>query len=160
MLKKLLWLLVFAFIVIQFFRPEKNVSTDQSGHISKLYPVHEDVNRILIKACNDCHSNNTNYPWYASVQPVAWWLNKHIQDGKKGVNFDNFTSYSLRKQYHKMEEVIEMVKEKEMPLDSYTWIHRDAKLTNEERNTITNWAQQVMDSMKALHPIDSLIRKK
>lgn len=160
MLRKLLWLLVLAFIAIQFFRPEKNVSTDHSGHISNLYAVPEEVNTILVKACNDCHTNNTNYPWYAKVQPVAWWLNKHIQDGKKDLNFDMFTSYNLRRQYHKMEEVIEMVKEKEMPLDSYTWIHKDAKLTDEERITLTTWAQSVMDTMKALHPIDSLIRKK
>ena len=59
-----------------------------------------------------------------------------------------------------MEEVIEQVKEGEMPLNSYTWIHKDAKLTTEEKAKITGWAQSVLDTMKATYPIDSLIRKK
>ncbi len=160
MLRKILWILLVAFIVIQFFRPEKNVSADRSKHISNLYAIPDQANTILVKACNDCHTNNTVYPWYAAIQPVNWWLNKHVQDGKKHLNFDEFTTYSLRKQFHKLEEVIEQVKEKEMPLDSYTWVHKDAKLSTEERVVLTSWAQSVMDTMKAHYPIDSLVRKK
>lgn len=158
--KRLLLLLLVALIAIQFVRPAKNASTDQSRSITNLYTVPENVNAILVKACNDCHSNYTVYPWYAKVQPVTWWLNDHIKEGKSHLNFDEYTTYNLRRQYHKMEEVIEQVKEKEMPLDSYTWIHKDAKLTDEERVTLTNWAQSVMDTMKARYPIDSLIRAK
>ena len=76
------------------------------------------------------------------------------------MNFDEYTNRSLRYQYHKMEETIEMVKEGEMPLNSYTWTHKDAKLTKEEKIKITGWAESVMDTMKAKFPIDSLIRKK
>ena len=76
------------------------------------------------------------------------------------MNLDEYTNKSLRYQYHKMEETIEMVKDGKMPLDSYTWTHKDAKLTDEEKNKITSWAQSVMDSMKARYPIDSLVRKK
>ena len=72
---------------------------------------------------------------------------------------DDFANYKLRKQYHKMEEVIEQVKEGEMPLESYRLIHSEAKLTEEERVVLTNWAQSVLDSMKATYPIDSLIKK-
>lgn len=158
--KKILVILLIAFIAIQFFRPEKNVSSDKSKNISTMYAVSADVNTILTKACNDCHTNNTIYPWYAAVQPVTWWLDDHIKEGKKHLNFDEYSTYSLRKQYHKMEEVVEQVKEKEMPLDSYTWIHRNAKLSDEERITLTSWAQAVMDTMKAHYPIDSLIRKR
>ena len=79
---------------------------------------------------------------------------------KKHINYDEYTHKPLRFQYHKMEETIEMVKEGEMPLNSYTWVHKDAKLTTEEKAKITGWAQSVMDTMKARYPIDSLIRKK
>lgn len=158
--KKILLILLVAFIAIQFVRPAKNESTDKTKNISTLYAVPADVNTILTKACNDCHTNNTIYPWYAEVQPVIWWLDDHIKEGKKHLNFDEYSTYSLRKQYHKMEEVVEQVKEKEMPLNSYTWVHRDAKLTNEERVALTTWAQSVMDTMKAHYPIDSLVRKK
>ncbi|MBL0881869.1 MAG: heme-binding domain-containing protein [Chitinophagaceae bacterium] len=160
LVKKILWVLLIALVVIQFIRPEANASTDTSGNIKNLYTVPENVEAILVKACNDCHSNNTVYPWYSKVQPVAWWLDDHIKEGKSHLNFDVYTSYNLRRQYHKMEEVIEQVKEKEMPLNSYTWVHSDAKLTDDERVVLTNWAQSVMDTMKANYPIDSLIRKK
>jgi len=158
--KRILLILLIALLAIQFVRPAKNESTDKSKHISKLYAVPADVNTILTKACNDCHTNNTIYPWYAEVQPVTWWLDDHIKEGKKHLNFDEYTTFSLRKQYHKMEEVVEQVKEKEMPLNSYTWVHRDAKLTDAEHVALTTWAQSVMDTMKAHYPIDSLVRKR
>lgn len=158
--KRILLILLIAFVAIQFVRPAKNVSTDKSKNVSTLYAVPANVDAILTKACNNCHTNNTIYPWFASVQPVTWWLDDHIKEGKKHLNFDEYSTYNLRKQYHKMEEVVEQVKEKEMPLNSYTWVHGDAKLTNEERVALTTWAQTIMDTMKAHYPIDSLIRKR
>lgn len=161
MFKKIMLVLLAALIIIQFFRPKKNKSEGpQPNYIGNVYAVPEDVKSIMAKACNDCHSNNTRYPWYANVQPVYWWLNKHIVEGKKKINYDEYTHRPLRYQYHKMEETIEMVKEGEMPLNSYTWTHKDAKLTDAEKGKITGWAQSVMDSMKARYPIDSLVRPK
>jgi hypothetical protein len=81
--KKLLIVLLVVFVVAQAFRPEKNNSNDTSKDISNSYVVPENVKTILAKACNDCHSNNTRYPWYAEIQPVAWWINDHVKDGKK-----------------------------------------------------------------------------
>ncbi len=153
--------LLAALIIIQFFRPKKNKQDGEAvNHISKTYAIPDEVNTILEKACYDCHSNTTRYPWYANIQPVAWWLAKHIRDGKKELNLSEFSSYNLRRQYKKMEEIIDEVKEGKMPLNSYTWTHKDAKLTTEEKAKITGWAQSVMDTMKAQNPIDSLIRKK
>ena len=161
MLKKIGWTLLIALIAIQFIRPAKNQSSEpQPNAIQTKFPVSEPVASILKKACNDCHSNNTTYPWYSNIQPVYWWLNDHIQEGKRELNFDEYTNKRLRYQYHKMEEVIEQVKEGEMPLNSYTWVHGDARLTEDEKNTLTQWAQQVMDTLKANHPLDSLIRPK
>lgn len=159
--KTLGYILLVVLVVIQFIRPAKNINTiDANKQISAVMPVPQNVQTILTKACNDCHSNNTVYPWYSNIQPVAWWLSDHIKDGKKHLNFDEFASYSLRKQYHKMEETIDMVKGGEMPLESYTIIHGDAKLTQDEKVAITSWAQSVMDSMKRKYPIDSLVKKK
>ena len=161
MFKKIMLVLLAALVVIQFIHPKKNKAEGpQPNHIGNVYTIPGDVKTILAKACNDCHSNNTVYPWYAKVQPIDWWLNKHVVDGKKHINYDEYTHKPLRFQYHKMEETSEMVKEGEMPLNSYTWVHKDAKLTTEEKAKITGWAQSVMDTMKARHPIDSLIRKK
>lgn len=161
MIKKTILLLLVALVVIQFFHPKRNKATgEQPNYIGKVYPMSEDVRSILAKACNDCHTNNTRYPWYSNVQPVDWWLTGHINDGKKELNLDDFSQRSLRFQYKKMEEIAKQVKEGEMPLNSYLWIHKDAKLTDEEKNILINWADAIRDTMKAKYPIDSLVRKK
>lgn len=161
MFKKIMLVLLAALVVIQFIHPKKNTSEGpQPNYIGNNYAVPAEVKTILDKACNDCHSNNTRYPWYAKLQPVDWWMNDHVVDGKKEINFDEYTNRSPRYQYHKMEEVIEQVKEREMPLKSYTWTHKDARLTSDERVKLTGWAQSVMDAMKVKYPIDSLIRPK
>jgi hypothetical protein len=160
MFKKLLLALLVILLVLQAFRPEKNNSANKEKDISTLYAVPANVEQIMVKACNDCHSNNTVYPWYAEVQPLAWWLDDHVQEGKKHLNFNDFGSYRLAKQFHKLEEVYDEVKVAEMPLESYTIVHRDAKLTDEERNILMDWSLAVRDTMKARFPADSLIMKK
>ncbi len=148
-------------IAIQFFHPAKNISTVKSPNdIAMVYNVPDNVRTIINKACNDCHSNNTRYPWYNNIQPVAWWLHHHVQEGKGELNFNEFATYPLRKQYHKLEEVTEQVKEGEMPLVSYTLIHTNAKLTDQEKQTLTNWANSIRSEMKAKYPADSLVRKR
>lgn len=163
MFRKILWVLVLALVIIQFFHPDKNInnSVEAEAHdISKVMPVPDKVEDILQKSCYDCHSNNTNYPWYAEVQPVSWWLNHHIEEGKHEVNFNEFSTYSLRRQYKKLEEIVEQLKEDEMPLSSYTLIHKDAQLTPEQKSLVTAWANAAIDTMKARYPADSLLRKK
>ena len=161
MIKKILIFLLIALIAIQFFHPKSNKSTgDQPNSIAKVYAIPADVESILKKACNDCHSNNTRYPWYSNIQPVDWWLDNHIKDGKKEMNLDEYSNRSLRYRYNKMKQTIDLVKKGEMPLESYTWIHKDAKLTEEEKSKLTDWAGSIMASMEAKYPIDSLKRKK
>jgi hypothetical protein len=160
-IKRTFQILLLAFIVIQFFRPAKNKSDEMSSKdISTLYPMPENVQNILKTSCTDCHSNNTVYPWYAEIQPVAWWLDKHIRDGKKDLNFSEFAGYRIRRQYRKLEEINELVKENEMPLESYLWIHKNAALSNEQKLVLANWVTALRDSIKAHYPADSLIRKK
>ncbi len=160
-LKRTFQVLLVAFIIIQFFRPTKNRSEAVSANdINKKYAVPQDVQTILKTSCYDCHSNNTAYPWYAEVQPVAWWLNGHIKDGKKSLNFDEFASYLIRKQYIRLDDINEQIKKDEMPLSSYLLIHRYARLNDQQKLTITNWANTLRDSIKANYPPDSLIRKK
>jgi len=148
-------------VVIQFFHPAKNISTSRPANdIELAYNEPENVRTILDKACNDCHSNNTRYPWYNNIQPVAWWLESHVSDGKRGLNFNEFTTYRISKQYHRMQDIIDEVKEGDMPLGSYTLIHADARLTGQEKTTLTDWANGIRSQMKAKYPADSLVRKK
>lgn len=154
--------LVIAIIGIQFIRPAKNISNVKTYDVSTKYVVPDSVAAILEVACNDCHTNLTKYPWYAEIQPTAWWLNNHVVDGKRHLNFSEFTKRPIAIQNHKFEETIEMVKEKEMPLPSYTWLglHAKAKLNDDQRETLVNWAQAQMDLLKAQYPSDSLVMPK
>lgn len=161
MFKRVIIGLVIAFIVIQFFHPAKNQAEGiQLNNISTSVTVPDNVKTILNRACTDCHSNNTNYPWYNKVQPFAWILARHIDDGKNEINFDEYATYNLRRKYHKMEEITEQIKEDKMPIKSYTIIHQDAKLSNEDKQVLIQWADSVRNEMKAKYPIDSLVRKK
>jgi hypothetical protein len=160
MKRKIFIALAAILLIIQFIRPAKNISQDTSKDISKSFSVPADVSNLLQTACNDCHSNNTHYPWYSYIQPVYWWLDHHIDEGKGHLNFSEFSTYSLRRQYHKFEEIQEMVKDGEMPLSSYTITHRDAILSDAQKASITQWAGAMMDTMKAHYPIDSLVRKR
>ncbi len=160
MKKKILLGLAGVLIVIQFIRPAKNNSNIQTNHIANKYMMSQEVKEIFAKACDDCHSNNTRYPWYSYFQPVAWWLDKHVKDGKRHLNMSELGARRINLQNHKLEEIIEMVDKNEMPLNSYTWVHTDAKLTDVERTWIINWAKSSMDYIKANYPADSLIMPK
>jgi hypothetical protein len=159
MLKKILIGLGAVLLVIQFVRPDKNESNDLTYDVSTKYQVPEDVNEILKVSCNDCHSNKTVYPWYANIQPVTWWLDDHISDGKRHLNLSEFTKLPIAIQNHKFEEIIEEVEEGEMPLESYTYLglHQEADLTAEQRKTIMAWAKAQMDLLKETYPADSLV---
>ena len=143
MVKKILIVLLVVLVVIQFIRPAKNDSKDFSKDITTVYPVPEDVMPILKRSCYDCHSNYTTYPWYDRIQPVAWWLQNHINEGKHHLNFSEFAGYTPKKQAHKLEETAEMIEKGEMPLGSYTFIHTDAKLSKEEATLLVNWAKSL-----------------
>ena len=117
------------------------------------------VQTTLRTSCYECHSNHTDYPWYAEVQPVGLWLNDHVKEGKGELNFSEFAAYNLRRQYRKFEEIGKQLREGEMPLSSYTLIHRYALLSAEQQSALTSWAGAMQDTLKAHYPLDSLVRK-
>lgn len=162
MIKKILIGLGVVLVAIQFFHPEKNLSDDRTYDVSTKYAMPEEVKSTLKVACDDCHSNKTEYPWYSNIQPVAWFLDHHVVDGKRHLNFSNFTSRPIAYQNHKFEETIEMIKEEEMPLPSYTYfgLHSGAKLTEAQKQTLISWAEANMDSLKANYPADSLVMRR
>lgn len=162
MIKKILIALAIILVLIQFIRPAKNNLGGVQYSMPTRYSVPQEVNAILKPACLDCHSNVTKYPWYAEIQPAAWWLANHVNEGKEHLNLSEFTNRSIAYQHHKFEEIVEMVQEKEMPLPSYTWfgLHPDAKLTDAQRQTLITWAQAQMALIAANYPADSLVLKR
>lgn len=161
MIKKILLGLLIILIAIQFIKPQKNIHSGASpADISTLYPVPADVDSILTIACKDCHSNNTRYPWYNNLQPVAWYLANHVKDGKRSFNVNEFATYPVARQYDKIEEIKKQLDKGEMPLTSYTRIHRDAILSDIEKKTVIIWSENIRQQMEAKYPKDSLVRKR
>ena len=149
MKKKILIGLVVVVVAIQFVRPEKNDSGAGPDDLAALYVPPPEVRQILERACYDCHSNRTRYPWYAEVQPVGWWLASHINDAKNQLNFSEFGSYDEHHQVKKLQSLSDEVTDRSMPLKSYTWIHRDAKLTDAQIKTLADWADALADKIES-----------
>lgn len=154
MKKRVLWGLFVIVLVIQFIRPSRNHSLAQPADAIMLnYPTPDSVQHILRKACFDCHSNNTTYPWYYNFQPVAWWLSGHIKAGKRALNFSTFNTYPLPKQANKLKELQEAVSQGWMPLGSYKSMHKEAKLSPTEKQLLVQWAAQTIDSIRHKTPL-------
>ena len=144
---------------IQLIHPARNASLQSSGkEISIGFSVPASTQQVIRQACYDCHSNNTRYPWYANVQPVGWWLNHHITEGKRELNFDEFASYPPRKKYGKFKAIENEIQKGDMPLQSYLLIHQDAKLSEDQKTLLFAWCEAMRDSMKTRFPVDSLER--
>lgn len=143
-LKKILLVLFVAFLIAQFFRPEKNIGSIESVNVflTETNPP-EDVKLILKENCFDCHSDVTSYPWYNAITPVNYWLADHIKHGKKHFNVSKWENYSVKKKDHKFDELIDEVEAKKMPLPSYTYTHRDANLSEAQIKAIVDWAENV-----------------
>lgn len=142
--KNILTILLLLFIGIQFINVKENISQSRSENaIGNYYKIPAKVQEILKTSCYDCHSNNTSYPWYSKVQPVKWWLADHVNSGKRHLNFDEFNTYSREKKLEKLDEIVETVKMGEMPLTSYTVVHRNAKLSASDQSEIERWANEI-----------------
>jgi len=147
-LKIIALVLLVVFVGIQFIPTSRNQSdivleTD----FMLVNDVPERVSKKLQVSCYDCHSNNTTYPWYNKVQPVAWFLEDHIKEGKSELNFSEWDNYSNRRKKSKLKSIISQIKDDEMPLSSYTLIHGDAKLSKSEKELIIKWIDNLRDSL-------------
>jgi len=148
MIKKAFLVLVAVFLIIQLIRPAKNLSAAPGPQdIATRVALPAEVQRIFTKACYDCHSDHTRYPWYAEVQPVGWWLASHIHDGKRHLNFSEFGTYDAKTADRRLKQIARNVDNREMPLASYTWIHRDAIPTDAEIKLIDDWVDAARTQM-------------
>ena len=109
--------------------------------------VPQGVQDKLKVSCYDCHSNNTAYPWYNKIQPAAWFLEDHIKEGKDELNFNEWGELSDRRKNSKLRSIISQIEDDEMPLDSYTFIHWDAKFSELEKKEIIKYMTQLKNSL-------------
>lgn len=140
MIKKIGLGLLIVLVIGQFFQPGRDVpETDPGQDFLTMTQAPAPFAEQIRTACYDCHSNDSQYPWYASISPVSWWLNQHIVEAREELNFSIWGSYPQKKKDHKLEECGEALVEGWMPLNSYTWMHGDADLPQEDRQRLAAW---------------------
>ncbi|HET8864353.1 MAG TPA: heme-binding domain-containing protein [Gracilimonas sp.] len=146
---KILLGLALLLIVLQFFGSDTSVPEyDGSKDFLTIHQPSQEISTIIQSACYDCHSYQTNYPWYSNIVPVSWWLQDHIDEGRDEFNLSLWADYPADRADHKLEEAIELVDAEEMPLPSYTWIHSDARLSDQERRELSAWFTSLRDELQ------------
>lgn len=139
--KRVVLALVVIFLLMQLYRPSRdNPPVDQTKTMEKTMQIPPNVETTLSRACNDCHSSKTTWPWYSNVAPISWMLGEHVKDGRGELNMSEWATYSAKKKRRKLQEICEQVNKKEMPISSYLWLHPDAKLSDADRNLLCDWA--------------------
>ncbi|MBU8881587.1 heme-binding domain-containing protein [Kaistella sp. DKR-2] len=159
-MKKVLVILLVAFILIQFFPIDKNnpAPTPQMDFLT-IKKTPETTAALIRNSCYDCHSNETKYPWYTNVQPFAWFLKSHIDEGRKKLNFSTFATYEPKRQAHKLAETVEMIEKGEMPLDSYVLIHSEAKLTAPQQQELIQYFKRVESDIRTANNLPAEEKK-
>lgn len=144
-MRRVIIALVVLFLIAQFIRPDTSLPNSEAGQdlILQTEPSVE-VADLLRASCYDCHSNETKYPWYVSITPVNWWMQQHVNEGREEFNMSEWGGHKAKWQRHKSEEAVELVKKGEMPLDSYTWGHPEARLSDGQRAALTSYFSELM----------------
>ena len=149
MKKKTIWIiLVVIFIVIQLIpsgRPD--VIKDNPNDLLRNVQAPEKVHQMLRAACYDCHSNESVYPWYAYVAPVSFLVSRDIRVGREELNFSDWTTFDKIEQAKLLDKITEEVDEGEMPMVIYPPLHPEAKLSNDDRQRIIDWADSLAESL-------------
>lgn len=141
---------VLAFLIAQFFRPNRiNPPVVEADTLEASTQVPENVEAILVRSCADCHSNTTIYPWYSNISPVSFFLVDHVEHGRSHLNFSVWNNYDKSKKLKKLDEIREQIDLAAMPLPSYLWLHRDAVLSGADAKVLKDWTLQVTADLEA-----------
>jgi hypothetical protein len=130
------------FIAAQFFQPDRDRPVPLSETDLLKIEMGDSLVGIISSGCYDCHSNQTEYPWYAYVVPLAHMINRHVQDGKKALNFSLWEGYSRSQKVAHLSEICEVVAENEMPLRMYRFLHKEARLDDPHKELICTWSER------------------
>lgn len=144
LLKVMKWVLIVVaclFVIAQFKRPTRtNPAIDPAQSLEAHVQLDPQVAAILERSCYDCHSNKTRWPWYANVAPVSWFVIDHVNEARHDLNFSEWGKYSRDDQRGQLGQLCKLITDGWMPLSSYTPLHPDAKLSDEDKKLICDWA--------------------
>jgi len=139
-IKYLFIIIILAMVVIQFFRPDRFYTAETTpDDINKKMQIPGNVQGIIKRSCYDCHSNQTFWPWYSNIAPVSWLVADDVTKGRKKMNFSEWGKMSQPKQEKKLTDICDEITEDKMPLPKYLVIHKDAKLSQAEKDAICGW---------------------
>jgi len=156
MKRTLKWILagaILIFAALQFTNPPRmNPPLVPGGDVSSTNAPPPDISELLRSSCYDCHSSETQWPWYSHVAPVSWLLASHVNDAREKVNFSDWPHGDPERARRKWNRIREEVSSGDMPLRSYTLVHTKARLNAAQREQIVHWAEQEAQRLKALSP--------
>ena len=147
MLKKITLAIMSVLVLLQFIpvdRPYEDLN--ESNDFLVISRASEDIKNMVRHSCYDCHSNQTQYPWYAYLAPISFLISHDVKEGKEHLNFSEWGSYSQGKRAHKLEECTEEIEEGEMPLKIYLPLHPEANFSNEERKKLIDFFDNLIRS--------------
>lgn len=151
-MKKLLIVLLVCFVIIQFFRIDQtNPPVNKGMDFLQIKDTPESAATLIRNSCYDCHSNETRYPWYTHIQPLAWFMQSHIEEGRKNLNFSLFSTYEPKRQIRKLQEAAELTETGKMPLQSYVLGHPEAALSDEERQELAQYFRQIEEDTRMMN---------
>lgn len=157
MVKKVLkWTIIILFVAfagIQFVRPNySNPPVSEANRLESTTQVPDDVKQIFARACNDCHTNETRWPWYSNIAPLSWSIVNHVDEGRRHLNFSEWNTYDLRKKTSKLDEVCDEMVDKLMPHDQYLWLHPEAKVSAEDIRRVCEWTEAESERLSPSKP--------
>jgi uncharacterized membrane protein len=136
-------------ILIQFIQPEReNPPVDPAATMDASVNIPDDVHTILQRACADCHSNTTKWPFYSYIAPASWLVSYDVKEGRKRFNMSEWEKYKFSKKANIFGGIAMAVKDKEMPMPKYILLHPEADLTDAERTIVIQWAES--EAMKMM----------
>ena len=142
-------LAVVAMLVVSQFIPvaRTNPPVDAAQTMSETIPVPSGIASILGRSCQDCHSSQTVWPWYSQVAPVSWFLVHHVNEGRGELNVSQWGRYTARRKDRKLKEICEQVTRGKMPLETYTLLHPQARLSDLDRKALCDWSETARKNM-------------
>ena len=141
LVKRIVLGLALVFAGLQLIRPDRaNPPFDAAQSVQTTATVPPEVRAVLTRSCYDCHSNETRWPWYSGVAPMAWGVANHVKEGRAELNFSDWGTYSVRKRVALLEKMCDEVREGGMPLKQYLWLHRDATLSEADWKSVCDWS--------------------
>jgi hypothetical protein len=131
------------FVLVQFIPVDRSTPEMMPGQdFLTVVNAPAEMATLIKDACYDCHSYQTEYPWYSKVAPVSFWIQQHINEGREHLNFAIWSTYPAERAAHKLEECWEEVEEGHMPLPSFTWLHPEGRLSEGQQSALAQWFQQ------------------